>query len=185
MLVAVALGHVLELHHEIGGARRLREVEMDLLLLLGQHDALGHELVKLLDAVLRLTGLGGLVAELLDELLEVGDLAILLGLGGFELLERRLALLDEGGIVAGVHGELTMLDGGHVVDHAVEEGAVVAHDEDGAVVARKEALEPTDAGKVKVVGGLVEQQHIRMAKQQLGELDAHLPTARELGDVAA
>ena len=185
VLVAVALGHVLELHHEVGGTRRLREVEMDLLLLLGQHDALGHELVELFDAVLRLTGLGGLVAELLDELLEVGDLAVLLGLGGLELLERRLALLDEGGVVAGVHGELAVFDGGHVVDHAVEEGTVVAHDEDGAVVARKEALEPTDAGKVEVVGRLVEQQHVGVAKQQLGELDAHLPAAGELGDVAA
>ena len=62
----------------------------------------------------------------------------------------------------------------------VHEGAVVAHEEHGAVVGGEEPLEPLDALEVEVVGGLVEEQQVGMAQQQLGERDAHLPPAREL-----
>ena len=96
MFVTIALGNMFKLKYKVRCTRRLREMEMDLLLLLGQHDALGHQLVELLDAVLRLTSLRRLVPELLDELLQVGNLAVLLGFSGLELLKGRLALLDVG-----------------------------------------------------------------------------------------
>ncbi len=59
----------------------------------------------------------------------------------------------------------------------------MAHDHDGALVGLEEPLEPGDALQVEVVGGLVEQQHVGLREQDLGERHAHLPPARELRDV--
>ena len=68
-----------------------------------------------------------------------------------------------------------------MVDAGVHEGAVVADDEDGAIVARDKAAQPLDALEVQVVGGLVQEQQVGVAQEELGQRDAHLPAARELG----
>ena len=70
-----------------------------------------------------------------------------------------------------------ILDGGHMGDAGIHERAVVGDEKHGAVVARQELLEPPDALKVEMVGRLVQKQQIWVAKQQLGEGDAHLPAA--------
>ena len=57
----------------------------------------------------------------------------------------------------------------------------MAHEQDRAVVAGYELLEPANTLEVEVVGGLVEEEEVGMAQQQLGKGDAHLPTAREVG----
>ena len=111
----------------------------------------------------------------------MGDLALLGGALGAHLLEVVLALLEVGAVVAGIGGDAPVLEGGDVVDAGVHEGAVVADDQHGALVGGDEAAEPLDALEVEVVGGLVEQQQVGSAQEQLGERDAHLPAARELG----
>ena len=58
---------------------------------------------------------------------------------------------------------------------------VVADDEDGAVVVGDKAAQPLDALEVQVVSGLVQKQQVGVAQEELGERDAHLPAARELG----
>ncbi len=68
-----------------------------------------------------------------------------------------------------------------MVDAGVHERSVVADDQDGSLVAGNEAAEPLNALEVEVVGGLVEEQQIGMAEEELGERDPHLPSARELG----
>ena len=55
---------------------------------------------------------------------------------------------------------------------AREERAVVADDEDRAVIVGEVALEPLDRRQVEVVGRLVEQQHVRLADQRAGERGA-------------
>ena len=51
----------------------------------------------------------------------------------------------------------------------VEEVAVVADHQHRALVVHEEVLQPHHAGEVKVVGGLVEQQHVRVAEERLGQ----------------
>ena len=148
---------------------------------LGQDDELLFDLLDLADALLGLGGLGGLVAELVDEDLHVGDVALLSGTLGAHLLQVVLALLEVAAVVAGVGGHATVFECGDVVDAGVHEGSVVADDEDGAVVVGDKAAQPLDALEVQVVGGLVQQQQIGVAKEELGQRDAHLPAARELG----
>ena len=181
VLVAVGLGYALEAHDHVARARRVGELKVDVLVTLGQDDELLFDLLDLADALLGLGGLGGLVAELVDEDLHVGDVALLGGALGAHLLQVVLALLEVAAVVAGVGGYAAVLERGDVVDAGVHEGAVVADDEDGAVVVSDKAAQPLDAFEVQVVGGLVQKQQVGVAQEELGERDAHLPAARELG----
>ena len=148
---------------------------------LGQDDELLFNLLDLADALLRLGCLGGLVAKLVDEDLHVGDVALLGSALGAHLLQVVLALLKVAAVVAGVGGHAAVLEGGHVVDAGVHEGAVMADDEDGAIVVGDKAAQPLDTLEVQVVGGLVQQQQVGVAQEELCQRDAHLPAAGELG----
>ena len=155
VLVAVRLGNALQAHDHIAGARRVGELKVDVLVALGQDDEFLFDLLDLADALLRLGGLGGLVAELVDEDLHVGDVALLGSALGAHLLQVVLALLEVAAVVAGVGGYAAVLERGDVVDAGVHKGAVVADDEHGAVVVGDKAAQPLDAFEVQVVGGLV------------------------------
>ena len=181
VLVAVGLGHALQTHDHVAGAWRIGELKVNVLVALGQDDELLFDLFDFADALLRLGGLGGLVAELVDEDLHVGDVALLGCALGAHLLQVVLALLKVAAVVAGVGGYAAVFEGGDVVDAGVHEGAVVANDEDGAVVVGDKAAQPLDAFEVQVVGGLVQKEQVGMAQEELGQRDAHLPAARELG----
>ena len=128
-----------------------------MLVALGQDDELLFDLLDLADALLRLGGFGGLVAELVDENLHVGDVALLGGTLGAHLLQVVLALLEVAAVIAGVGGHAAVLERGDVVDAGVHKGAVVADDEHGAVVVGDKAAQPLDAFEVQVVGGLVQK----------------------------
>ena len=181
-LVAVALHETAGAHHLVARARRLLEVELDGFLLLGKLDAL--DLLELLHAILHLLGFRGLVAELLDERLHMGDLLGLLRRLGAQALQALLARFEVGRVVALVEVHLAVVHLGHAVHHVVHERAVVADHDDRARVAAQKALEPLHALQVEVVGGLVEQQHLGVADEQLRQRDTHLPAARELGGAA-
>ena len=163
VLVAVRLGHALQTHDHVARARRVRELKVYVLVALGQDDELLFDLLDLSDALLSLGSLGGLVAELVDEDLHVGDVALLGGSLCAHLLQVVLALLKVAAVVAGVGGHATVFESGDVVDAGVHEGAVVADDEDGAVVVGDKAAQPLDAFEVQVVGGLVQKQQVGVA----------------------
>ena len=65
----------------------------------------------------------------------------------------------------------------------VEEVAIVGDRDDGARVLLEEALEPVDRLGIEVVGRLVEQQQVGVAKQQPGERDASLLATGQRRDV--
>ena len=60
----------------------------------------------------------------------------------------------------------------HPRHRALEEGAVVAHDDDAAREFVEERLESFEPGEVEVVGRLVEQEHVEPAEQDRGERGA-------------
>ena len=181
VLVAVGLGYALEAHDHVAGARRVGELKVDVLVAFGQDDELLFDLLDLADALLRLGGLSGLVAELVNEDLHVGDIALLGGTLGAHLLQVILALLEIAAVVAGVGGYAAVLERGDVVDAGVHEGAVVTYDEHGAVIVGDKAAQPLDTFEVQVVGGLVQKQQVGMAQEEFCQRDAHLPAAGELG----
>ena len=63
--------------------------------------------------------------------------------------------------------------------HGIEERSVVRGHQEGAVTAHECLLEPLQGGDVKVVGGLVEQQQVRIGHQQPGQGRTRLLAAGE------
>ena len=100
--------------------------------------------------------------------------ALALALGLLFLSEALGLLLEPAGVVA------LERDGGAVVQledplgDIVEEVAVVSDGDDAAGVLREVSLEPADGLRVEVVGGLVEEQEVGLAQQELAERDAAL-----------
>ena len=180
-VVAVALHETARPHHLISRARRLHEVEVHRLLLLGDDR---QRLLDLLDAplaLLGLLGLGGLVTEAVDEGLQVRDLLQRFRTLRLDALQALLACHQVLRVVALVQVHFPVVDFRHAVDHVVHEGAVVRDHDDGAGVAAQEALEPLHRFQIEMVRRLVEQQHLGVADEQFRKRDAHLPTAGELG----
>ncbi len=65
-------------------------------------------------------------------------------------------------------------------DDAVHEIAVMAgHEQRALEFAGQPVFQPDDRLHVQMVGGLVQQQHIGVEGQDLGQGDAHLPAAAE------
>ena len=97
----------------------------------------------------------------------------------------RAAALQVGGVVAGPRAEAAPLELDDAGGQPLEEGAVVGDEEEGALEAQEEVLQPVDGVQVEVVGGLVQQQDVGMAGQGPGQQDAALHAAREGAEVGA
>ena len=151
---------------------------MDALALRRHLDAL--DLLEHLDAALHLRRLGGLVAEAVDELLHPGNLLVLMLLGLAQPLDAFGLCIEVLGVVADVVGDRAQRQVGDAADHRVEEVAVVGDQDDGVRVAAEVVLEPVAGLQVEMVGRLVEEQQARLAQQQLGQRQTHLPATREV-----
>jgi len=177
-VVAVRAAQALELDHDAAGLGRIREVEVDLLPLGWDLDDL--DLVQGLDPALDLPGLGGLVAELVDERAGFVDLFLLPPVGLAQPLHGRRVLDDVLRVVAVVVGQRLEPDLGDPLDRGVEEVPIVGDEDHRARIVLEVFLQPVPRGQVEMVGRLVHEEEVRPGQQQLGQRDAHLPAAREL-----
>ena len=143
------------------------------------------ELVRRLDAELRLRGARRSAAAKPRELLAHQVLPLRLGCRGhsiaFDALQhvRRVAALER------LDHAVVHLP--RVGAHLVEEPAIVGHHDERAGVRRPAGLhvagEPGDALDVEVVGRLVEEDDVPVADEQRREADAAALTAREARDL--
>ena len=177
-VVAVGLVDAGQRGHAAAGARRLRKREVHLAARAGQLDAL--DTLQHLDAALHLAGLGRLVAEPLDEALDLGDALGLVARARLEQLAPGLALDQEVVVVARVHREAVGAEVGDRGDHPVQEIAVVRDHDHGPVVAGQEVLQPGEGGEVQVVGRLVQQQQRWRQQEQPRQRRPHAPAAGKL-----
>ena len=83
------------------------------------------DLLQFLDAALDLLGLGGLVAEAVDEGFQLLDAVTLVAIGGGELFQALGLLLEVLLVAAGVEVDALVPDFGDLADGDVEEVAVV------------------------------------------------------------
>jgi hypothetical protein len=180
VLHPVAETRVADRQHRIGDVAGFLEFEGEVGLGQQRRDLL-HALQGL-DAALRLLGLAGLGLEAVDELLQVGDLLLLLAEGGLLLLHVQRAHLLELAVVAAIARQLGIDDVQRDVGDGIQEFPVVADDDHRAGIALQPRLEPDQGVEVQVVGGLVEQQQVARAHQRAGQLQAHAPAAREAVD---
>ena len=112
--------------------------------------------------------------------LELGAVEVVgtddLGVAGLDAL---FALLEVVAVVALVGVDALVVNLDDFVADVVEEVAVVRHHEQRGGAAREVVLEPLDEGKVEVVGGLVEDEHVGGADEHIGQGYALELSARE------
>ena len=138
-------------------------------------------LFQLAQTLLYLDGLGRLITEALHKVTYVGHLFLLILIGTHLLFA---ALFSKHHILVVLHAIVNDATTGNLkgaVGHIINKSAVVTHQHHCPTPRGQQLLEPLDRLDVEVVGGLVEQQHVGTAQQNLGQLDTHAPAARELG----
>jgi hypothetical protein len=91
-------------------------------------------------------------------------------------------LFQPAGIVALPGDAVAAVEFQNPLGGVVEEVAVVGDGDHGAGEAHQELFQPFHRFGVEVVGGLVQQQHVRLLQQQLAQRDAALLAAGELAD---
>mmetsp|Transcript_20282 Transcript_20282/g.55299 ORF Transcript_20282/g.55299 Transcript_20282/m.55299 type:complete len:540 (-) Transcript_20282:104-1723(-) len=186
--VPVAVRDVCQLRDGVnphGAAPRLwrfREVKLDLADVLGRRVkplVRGPPLLQLSDLLVARHGHHLLAAVDLDEVLHLLQLLLLDCVLLAPRLQLFITLLDVRAVAAcvGVRHALHCLHS-HVAD-TVHELSVMRHQHDGQSLLLQEALEPLNALQVQVVGGLVQQQHVRGCHEDLGKTNADLPATRE------
>ena len=103
-----------------------------------------------------------------------------------DLLLPALALgllgLQKGRVVPGVADDRLVVEVQDPGRHIVEEAVVVTDDDDRAPKAAQELLQPPDREDVEVVGGLVEEQRVRCARQHLGQQNPQTEAAGQRGE---
>ena len=171
---------MLEHDHLQSRARRLGELEVDALELV--HRLLHRDLLEAFDLFFLGFGAGGhrrLGAKAVDELLQVGDLTLLV-LEGRRLLQLPvLLLLQVIVVVAGVAVQCAGAQFEDAVAEGVEEGAIMRNDDQPARVARQVFLKPEQRFQIEMVGRLVEQQECGLTDQEPREVGPHHPAAGE------
>ena len=180
LLRTVAADEVLGADQWIGALGRLGKLEIDAAGGTQRGDGL-HPLQRL-QAALRLPGLGGLGAEAGNEPVEVLDAGLLFAAFAFALGGAFGADVLAGGVAAGVAVESAVLDDQAGGGHAVEKVAVVRDDQLDGGVAHQLPFQPQHGVQVEVVGGLVQQQQVAGGHQHAGQIQAHLPAARQFVD---
>ena len=171
--------------------RRLEELEAERAASLREVLELSRRLLPLLfepadlgELRLCLLGLRLLVAEPLDESIQPLDVRA----DPLHRLRRRLGArraLEAPAVPGAREVEAApAFDLEHRGRHRLEEPAVVGHEHDRGVDRRQLALEPFEALDVEVVGGLVEQEQIRVAGERAAERGAGQLAAREGRELA-
>ena len=142
----------------------------------------GVDDVHLLDsfqAALRLARLAGGGAKTVDEFHHLRFLRLLLvvhcllvqhffGAAAFILV-----------VIAGVLHQFPVIEMQDMIDRLVQNVAVVADDDQRFAVTHQEIFKPDKRLEIQMVGGFVQQQHVRLAEQNGGQRHARAPAAGE------
>src|SRR5262249_54791185 len=150
-LLSVALVHALQREHALARAPRLRDAHAHRARArLRRLDPLA--LLERLDPAPYLARLRRLVAEALDEPLDVCDLALVVSLAREQVSEPFLARLLIAVEAALEHHERSALELGHARRVAAQERAVVGDHDRAAAIFGERLLEPLDRREIEVVG---------------------------------
>src|SRR5690554_2261274 len=135
---------------------------------------------ELFDARLYLNGLGGLVTEAFDEGFGIFNFLLLIAIGRKLLLAALLAQFYKTGIGRFIIVQLPQRQFGGAIGNVVQKGPVVRNQHEGPGIVAQVILEPLNGFNIEVVGGFIEQKHVGLAQQYLGQLNAHAPATAEL-----
>ena len=181
--VTEGLGHALQLKHLVAAKLPAGEASVHLLGLGG----LGHG-AHALDALFHGKGplVQGVVAHkgpqvhLLRRLFQLLDLGLLLEVLLHALLVAALLFNGIKAVVAAVKLRLAVQDLDDAGDGAVQEIAVVGDGDHGAPEGADILLQPLGGLKVQVVGGLIQQENVRILQDQAAQVHPGLFAAGQL-----
>ena len=132
------------------------------------------------DTALYLYSLSGLIAETLDKVFRILYLFLLVFVSTKLLFS---AFLTEYHKLIVLHFIIIDTPASYfnrTGSDIIQKSAVVTDKHHCVGTGGEEVLQPLDTLDIEMVRRLIEQQHIRTAKQQLGKLDTHTPTTGEL-----
>ena len=179
IVVAIVLGHIFANDGIVSASHTAGELQMEGAVVHLVHLD-GNHAFKLLQSALHLNGLGGLVTETVHKGTDVGNLLLL-------VLVCPKLLLPSFGTQIHIFVILYLIvikpaagDFKGAVGHIIYKGSVVADQHHGTSAAYEKLLQPLDTLNVKVVGRLVEQQHIGPLEQKFCQFYAHSPSTAEL-----
>jgi hypothetical protein len=90
------------------------------------------------------------------------------------------AVPDKATVVAVPHAQVAAIQLGDTVGDVLQEAPVVGDEHQRAAETAQLFFQPGDGENIEVVGGLVQQQDVRVAHQRLGQGDTPAPAARQL-----
>src|SRR4051812_29034299 len=133
--------------------------------------------LDLLQFTLRLRRFAGLRAKAVGELLERGDLFLLVLVGRELLFFPRRLLFDVAVPIPAVTIQPTMRDLDDRTDELVQELTVMRDHQDRARISRQVILKPDERFEIEMVRWFVEQKKIGFLDQQSRQVRAHDPAA--------
>ena len=136
--------------------------------------------LQLFDPALHLLGLGGLIAEAIDERLKLVDLFFLVGVRGLQLRAALRFLRQIFLVIAGIEEDLLVPYFSGLLHRDVKKITVVRDQHVGMRIIDQILLQPVAGFKIKMVRRLVQQKQVGLLQQQLGQRNAHLPAAGKL-----
>ena len=140
----------------------------------------GNNLLQLFDLLLHLNSLRSLIPEALDKRFHVCHFLLLVLVGSQLLFTTFLAEYDVFVVFHLVVDHPSTGDFQRTVRHIIDKSPIVTHQHHRTRTLCQELLQPLDRLDIKVVRGLVEQQHIRFLQKDLRQFNTHTPTAGEL-----
>ena len=111
---------------------------------------------------------------------ELGDLGLLLFVLAQLLLIAPLFFHSVEGVIAGVEHRPAPVDLNDALHHTVQKVTVVGDGKDGALKGIQILLQPLCGAEVQMVGGLIQQQDVRVLQNEPGQVDPGLLAAGEL-----
>ena len=118
-----------------------------------------------------------------DDLLLVPDLGLVVEPGALLLIAEGLLFFGIHGVIAGKESGGSIFDLDDLGDSPVKEISVMGHDKYGAPIVGQIVFQPADTAQIKMVGRLVEHDHIRALQQKARQGDAGLLAAGEGRDL--
>ena len=179
-MLAKRLRHATQRYHLVARALGLFEGEVHRFMQFRNYNQLFFQAQQFFFALLSLARLRCFIAKLLNKRFKSRNFFKLL----FALFKQHnttlFALAHIRRIVAFVQCCLLIFQFKHSIDHRVHERTVVTYQNHATCIRAQKLLKPLHACKVKMVGRLVQKQHIRVSDQQLCKRNAHLPATRKL-----
>ena len=178
-MVAIALSNILTDHRIIATTQTRWELQMHCrivdLIYLDRNDFL-----QLLYFLLYLYGLSGLITEAFNKLAHLSNLFLLVLVGAQLLFTTLFTQCDILVVLYFIVYNPTTGNLQRPIRHIINKRTIVTDQHYSFGTLSQELLQPLNRLNIKMVSGLIKQQHIRLLQQDLCQFDTHAPTATKL-----